>query len=351
MQKIKESNEAISKAIEVLENGGLVIFPCETVYGVAVDSSNPQAVLKLNKYKERPAGKPYAIMCSDRKMAERYVFINETAQKLYNTFLPGPVTVISKSRGKVAEGIESETGTIGVRIPDYKFMVDLISRFGRPIVATSANASYQRRPYKIADIFDNISAKQKDLIDLVIDAGQLPINEPSTVIDTTSDDPIVLRQGEIKLKDKNEVLSRSEENTQNVGKELWQKYESYKDKRAIVFALQGEMGTGKTQFTKGLAKAMGIKEVVTSPTFALENDYIAGKINLAHFDAWRMQDSGELKALGFEDLIKNKSVVSIEWAEKVADEIRKFDEEALVIWVKIEYGKGENDRVISWGIE
>lgn len=357
MEKIPQDEKAINRAIEVLKSGGLVIFPCETVYGVAVDSENPEAVQKLNSYKERPAGKPYAIMCSDGQMAEKYVFLNKTAQKLYKTFLPGPVTVISKSRGKVAKGIESESGTVGVRIPDYDFMQDLISKFGRPVVATSANASYKKRPYKIEDILDNISEKQKKLIDLAIDAGELPKNEPSTVIDTTSDDTVVLRQGGIKLKDKNEVLSRSEENTQNVGKELWQKYESYKNKRAIVFALQGEMGAGKTQFTKGLAKAIGIKETVTSPTFALENDYdttVDGSpsaIHLSHFDAWRMQDGGELKDLGFEKLIKNKSVISIEWAERVADEIRKFDDEALVIWVKIEYGKEENDRLISWGIK
>src|SRR5688572_5643263 len=152
METIKESSEAIQKAISILQDGGLVIFPCETVYGVAVDSSNPNAVEKLNQYKQRPFGKPYAIMCSDQKMAEEFVELNDTAKDLYKTFLPGPVTVISKGKGKVAAGIESEIGTLGVRIPDYSFMLELIKDFGRPIVATSANASYQRRPYKISDI-------------------------------------------------------------------------------------------------------------------------------------------------------------------------------------------------------
>ena len=161
-----------------------------------------------------------------------------------------------------------------------------------------------------------------------------------------------MRQGEIKLKDKNEVLSRSEENTQNVGKELWQKYESYKGKRAIVFALEGSMGAGKTQFTKGLARAMGIKELVTSPTYALENTYQIqdSRFELHHFDAWRMENPEELKALEFEKLIKNRSVIAIEWAEKVADEIRKFDLDAIIIWVKIKFGKKENERLISWGV-
>ncbi len=337
-------------AIQTLEKGGTVIFPCETVYGIAVDSLNSKAVEKLNKYKRRPMGKPYAIMCSSRKMAEGYVQLNLTAKNLYKKFLPGPITVVSKGKGKVAAGIESELGTLGVRIPDYKFMLDLISKFGRPVVATSANASYQKRPYKIADILENISDKQSGLIDLIIDAGDLPQNEPSTVIDTTMDDVVVLRQGEIKLSEKNEVLTRNEEGTQNVGKEIWQKYQSYLGKRALVFALQGEMGAGKTQFTKGLALAMGIDELVTSPTYAIENEYKTGKSELFHFDAWRLENSDQLGDLGFSELIKNKSVISIEWAEKVKEEIEKIDEDALVVWIRINVGKKDDERLISWGI-
>lgn len=350
MQTAKGDNSAINKAINVLENGGLVVFPCETVYGIAVDSKNNKAVKKLNIYKKRPLGKPYAIMCSSQEMAEKYVTLNDVAKNLYKTFLPGPITIVSRGKGIVASGIESEQKTLGVRIPNYKLMLNLIEKFDRPIVATSANASYKKRPYKVSDILENLSNKQKSLIDLIIDAGELPHNEPSTVIDTTLDNPTVLRQGEIRIKDKNEVLSRSEENTQNFGKELWQKYESYKGKRAIVFALEGEMGVGKTQFTKGLAQAMGITELITSPTFALENEYGQKNNKLFHFDAWRLDNSEELDVLGFGDLIKNKSVVAIEWAERVADSIRKFDDEAIVIWVKIEFGKEENDRNISWGI-
>jgi L-threonylcarbamoyladenylate synthase len=351
MKKIKKGLGAVKPAIKTLEGGGLVIFPCETVYGIACDCLNTNAVKKITKYKARPFGKPYAIMCSSKNMADEYVYLNGTAIQLYQKFLPGAVTIVSTGKHKVAKGIESESGTLGVRIPAYHFMIRLIKEFGRPIVATSANASYKKRPYKISDILENLSIKQKELIDLIIDAGTLPRREPSTVIDTTLDNPVVLRQGNIKLKNNNEILSRSEENTQNLGKELLAKYENYSGRRAIVFALQGEMGVGKTIFTKGLAKALGIKEVVTSPTFALENEYeIPNSYHqLHHYDAWRMIGPGELKALDFEDAIKNKSIVSIEWAERVADEIREFDDEVIIIWVKIRFGKRENERLISWG--
>jgi L-threonylcarbamoyladenylate synthase len=348
--KLSKPEAAMSQAVEVLNRGGLVIFPCETVYGIAVDCLNQSAVEKLSNYKQRPLGKPYAIMASDREMAEKYVELNETAEKLYATFLPGPLTVISKSKHKTAMGVESELGTLGVRIPDYDFMRRLIANFGRPIVATSANASYKKRPYNLNDIWNNISDKQKKLVNFVIDAGELPHNEPSTVIDTTSDDLITLRQGEMVVSDKPKVKSRSEENTQNLGKELWQKYDKYFGQRAVVFALEGPMGVGKTQLTKGIAKAMGITDEVISPTYNLELDYpVPGNIlSLVHMDAWRMNEPEEIQSLGLNKVISNKSVLVIEWADRVASIIRKYDEEAVIVWVRMEYGEKENERYISW---
>jgi L-threonylcarbamoyladenylate synthase len=337
----------IDDVIEVLNTGGLVIFPCETVYGAAVDALNEEAVHRLNLYKQRPFGKPFAIMANSQNMTENYVEINDTAKNLYRNFLPGPLTVVSQGKHKVAKGIESETGSLGVRIPDYKFMLDLIGKFGRPIVATSANASYKRRPYKTSDILENISDKQKSLIDLIIDAGELPHNEPSTVIDTTLDDVVTLRQGSVVIPSANSgqaVISRSEENTRNIGKELWQKFEKYSGQRAIIFALEGEMGVGKTQLTKGVARAMGIQEEIISPTFNLEIDY--GK--LIHIDAWRMQKDEELESLNFAGNISDKSVIVIEWADRVVEAIRKHYAEAVVIWIKIEYGNRINERKIFW---
>lgn len=348
---VKENEADITEICIVMKNNGLVIFPCETTYGAAVDATSEAAVKKLSSYKVRPFGKPYSIMVTDKEMAEKYVELNSTAKELYKKFLPGPVTIISKTKKKLAKGVASELGTVGVRIPDYPFLIKLIKAYGKPLTATSANASYKKRPYKIADILDNLSEKQKNLIDLIIDAGELPHREPSTVIDTTLDDVVTLRQGDIVLSGQCAVLSRSEENTRNIGKELWQKYEKYAGQRAIIFALEGEMGAGKTQLTKGIAKAMGITETVVSPTFNLEIKYQIAKSKnyLSHMDAWRMQNGEELENLGIAGLINDKAVMAIEWADRVADVIRKYNEEAVVIGVKIKYGKNENEREISWG--
>lgn len=333
MKVVKEKDVNIGEIVEVLESGGMVAFPCETVYGAGVDATNEEAVKKLSEYKKRPLGKPFSVVVTDMKMASKYVDLNQTARGLYKRFLPGPMTVISQGKQAVAPGVESETGTLGVRISSHPLVGRIVKALGKPMTATSANRSYEKRPYKISDF-------EYEKFDLVIDAGNLPPVEPSTVVDTTLDDATVLRQGEIKLKEKNEIVSRSEENTRNLGKELWQKYQIVAGARPIVFALEGEMGTGKTQFVKGLAKAMGITEEITSPTYNIEEDYEG----LRHIDAWRMHSTEELEELGLEG-----KVIAIEWADRVAEVIRKRNEEAVIVWIKIVYGKGKNERTISWG--
>jgi L-threonylcarbamoyladenylate synthase len=350
MQIVKEDAQSFVKVLQVLSSGGLVIFPSETVYGVAVDATNQEAVNKLTAYKQRPLGKPYSIMVDSEETAEKYVELNKTAKGIYKNFLPGPVTVISKGKHVVAKGVESETGTLGIRIPKYNFLLKLTKAFGKPLTATSANSNYKKRPYKIGDIIDNISEKQRLLIDLIIDAGSLPANEPSTVIDTTLDDVVVLRLGDIKFNVNDQVVSTSPENTQNTGKEMWQKYEKYNRQRAIIFALEGEMGSGKTQFTKGVAKAMGITDDVVSPTFNLHNEYVSSLdgLTLNHIDAWRLVNTNELDSLGYAKMITDKDVVVVEWADRVAARIRDIKEDAIIVWVKFSYCANENERLIGW---
>ncbi len=352
LKKTKES-EVVKKTIEVLKEGGLVVYPTETLYGIGVDATNQEAVNKLLKYKARREGKPLSIACADKNMAAKFVRINKTAENIYRTLLPGPVTVVSKSKGNVAKGVESELGTLGIRIPDYPLILKIVKTFGKPITSTSANASYKKRPYHIKDIFNNISAKQKKLIDLVLDAGQLPIREPSTVVDTTLNDATILRQGEIKFtKTRNHQNTKSQEETIALGEKLMNQYKHYLGFKSVIFALQGNLGAGKTQFTKGVARALGVKERVNSPTFILERDYVfkhgSKKYKLIHIDTWRMFSDQEFLDLGFAKLIDSGAVFAIEWAEKVTNILKKYSDEAKIIWVKIGHGKRENERTIEW---
>ena len=316
--------DIISEAVQVLQSGGIVVYPTETVYGIGVDATNQKAV-------------------SNASMAEDYVKVNDIARNLYTNFLPGPLTVVSKSLGKVARGVESEVGTLGIRIPDYPLMLDIVRVFGKPITATSANASYKKRPYKVQDIFDNISDKQKSLIDLVIDAGELPKHEPSTVVDTTLNQEVVLRQGSLKLQEIVKRTTYSAEETSELGRELMQRYLVHVGYKSIIFALQGDLGAGKTQMTKGIAAILGVEETVDSPTYVIEKEYlIHGKSNsyieerrsfLYHIDTWRLQNAAELEQMGFIQRVAVGNVFVLEWADRVQDVLERVRDDAVLVWV------------------
>lgn len=336
-------NDVIQKAITVLQSGGLVIYPTETCYGVGVDATNQIAVGKLLQYKDRPEGKAISIALASEAMAAKYVEINDTAKNLYRHFLPGPLTVISKSKKNIAKGLEAENGTLGVRIPQYGLMVQTIELFGKPITATSANASGKKTPYAIGDIFNNISKKQKGLIDLVIDAGELPRNPPSTVVDTTLNDVSLIRQGELHLQSLNgqtqSFYSLSEEHTKEIAEKLMTELKSKLSNMCVIFALQGELGAGKTQFAKGVGKALGITANINSPTFTLMNEFPFNGSNFYHIDTWRMHEGSELLELGFEQMIKSGNVIVIEWLQKVKEILDKTvnKKEARIVWVDMQH--------------
>lgn len=349
--------EIIKEAVNVLENNGLIIFPTETMYGIGASATSKVAIDKLLKYKSRREGKPLSIAVASLKMAEQYVEVNKIARNLYSNFLPGPLTVISKSLGKVAKGVESEAGTLGVRIPDYKLVLDIIKTFGKPITATSANASYKKHPHKVEDILNNISTKQKDLIGLIIDAGQLPKREASTVVDTTLNQEIVLRQGNIKLTKLFERTTNSPEETQELGIEIFNKYKNYLGYKSIIFAFQGELGAGKTEMTKGIAKTLGVRGVINSPTFIIEKEYSIetvpdsylseNKPTFYHIDTWRLRDKTELEELGFLEKIEKNNIFAVEWANKFTELFDQIKNDAVIIWIKIEHRKEENSRFIT----
>jgi L-threonylcarbamoyladenylate synthase len=351
-----DSVSAVDEAVAVLSRGGVVVYPTETVYGIGVDATNQDAVDKLLVYKARREGKPLSIAVADAMMAEEYVEVNAIARNLYEHFLPGPVTVVSKSKGKVARGVESELGTVGIRIPDHTLVREVIKTLGKPIVATSANISYKKRPYTVQDVLSNLSEKQKNLIDLLLDAGELPKRDPSTVVDTTLNQEIVLRQGNLKLSEVAKYQTEKPEDTQQIGYDLLKRYTHYLGYKSVIFALQGELGAGKTEMTKGIARALQIAEPIQSPTFIIEREYqiptVMGsyveqrKPKLFHIDTWRLYDQSELEDLQFVQQVAEGNVLVVEWADKVGELLERVSDDAVIIWVKLEYGESVTSRTI-----
>lgn len=333
MQKIKLTTnnwkEVKLAAIETLNNGLGVIYPTETCYGIAVDATNQKALNNLLKYKTFRGSKPISIAVANIKMAEKYVDINEMAKNIYENYLPGPITVISKSKGILNPPVVSKEGGIGIRIPDYPFVLELIKEFGKPITATSANSSYRPHPYSIEQLEKELPQKSQKLVGLCIDAGELPKNVPSTVVDTTMNSLAVLREGRIQFEKalvKNRLIekriTKTTQETIKFGKEFSKEYL----KEKTIVALSGELGAGKTQFAKGIGEYLGVKEIINSPTYTIINEYPYVNSNsekkiLAHMDTWRLTDKNELKTSGMIQHLENGNILVIEWADKFYQEL------------------------------
>ena len=325
----KNKEEVISQAVQTLKNGGVIIYPTETCYGLGVDATNKEALEKITKYKKFRGSKPVSIAVSGKEMAKEYVEINEMAENIYTNYLPGPITVISMSKGELTPPVASLQGTTGVRIPDYKLMLELLSQFGKPITATSANVSYKSAPYSIEQLLKDLPKKSAEIIDLVIDAGELPKNQPSTVLDTTVNQLSVLREGKHRFEEalvKNKKIDNIETNTAEetivYGKKFADQY--LKEDIPVVVALSGELGAGKTQFTKGIGESLGVEEIVNSPTYTIINEYEytrnGKERTLAHMDTWRLTDD-ELEKSGLIENLEQGNIVVIEWADKFYQEI------------------------------
>jgi L-threonylcarbamoyladenylate synthase len=309
--KINHS-QAISQAIKYLKSSKLVIYPTDTAYGIAADVASPKAIKNLLRFKGHRQNKPISIAVADQPMAKQYVDLNSTACNLYDHFLPGPLTVISKLR---AEAL-SKRNTLAIRIPNYPWTLKLIKQFGRPITATSANPSGQKTPYSVKEIFPYIQNTIYDI--LVLDAGQLPKILPSTIIDTTLKSPKIIRYGSL--------LSRSSQATQFLGQILAQQ-------NLDVILLFGKLGTGKTTLAKGLAQGLGIKDLVRSPTYNLIKEYSG----LTHVDLYRLKSldkilsyiqnlsapSGNLSARGGKILV-------VEWPELLKNPLKLFPHQKIL---------------------
>jgi L-threonylcarbamoyladenylate synthase len=377
--------EIIKKAAKVIKEGGLVVFPSDTVYGLMVDPTNQSAVEKLLAFKNRWHGKAISIAVLDQKMAEGYVVLSDNGKNVYANLLPGPFTVISQGKHKVAKGIEAENGTLGVRIPENKYISDLVKEVDGPVTATSANLSGKTPHYSIESFLKTLSKRKMEMIDLIVDADKLPKNLPSTVIDTTEPEIKVLRRGDLITTGAKSLISKSEKETGKVAEFILKKTldqnpsKSPFDKgdfilKPIIFLLTGDLGCGKTVFAKAVGKALGVKERITSPTFVIFNQYqiplnlpltreTSTINNFLHFDLYRIGNQFELNEIDFwtqfnpstssgqaHSTSSGQVLACIEWPENMGKEnLEKLKKIAKTVMVRFEY-VDETTRKISYEI-
>lgn len=182
----------IEKAKKSLLNSEVVCFPTETVMGLGVIYNDFSAYNKLNAVKERPEDKPYTMMLGDIQEIEKYAFVDERIKRVIETFMPGSLTVLLKANDNVPDYVTHKTGIIGIRVPTNKEAVELLKEINLPLLVPSANKSGQK------PALDSEEAKDifKNEVSAYID-GKCIGGQPSTIVDFTKGEPILIRKGPI----------------------------------------------------------------------------------------------------------------------------------------------------------
>jgi L-threonylcarbamoyladenylate synthase len=179
-------------AADIIKKGGLVAFPTETVYGLGADALSPKAVINLFEAKQRPLDNPPIIHVGNpRDVSELVKEISNTAERLMETFWPGPLTLIFHHSGVVPSVTVAGLDTVAIRMPKHNVALALIRESGCPIAAPSANLAGRPSPTSTEHVLADLDGR----IDAVLDAGPTSIGVESTVLDLTVDPPQVLRPG------------------------------------------------------------------------------------------------------------------------------------------------------------
>jgi tRNA threonylcarbamoyl adenosine modification protein (Sua5/YciO/YrdC/YwlC family) len=180
----------IRKAIEVLHDGGIIVYPTDTVYGIGCDLFNKRSIEKIYEIKKRSMKQPFSFVCSDLSDISQYAVVSNYTYKIMRHFLPGPYTFILGATRLVPKILLQKRKTVGIRVPDNKICLTLVGEFGHPIISTSVKSEQNEI---MTDPFD-MHEKLRNQVDLVIDGGILG-SELSSVINLVDDIPEVVREG------------------------------------------------------------------------------------------------------------------------------------------------------------
>lgn len=183
---------SISKAAEILNSGGIVIYPTDTVYGIGCSVKDKNAIERIYLIKRQRVDKPFSFVCSDLTDISEYAHVSNEAFKIMKHLIPGPYTFIlpATKMKRLPKILVSKRKTVGIRVPNSRVTLELVKQLGHPILSTSVtteDGELLNDPELIIDRF-------KNTVDLIIDGGSLT-SEPSTVIDLTDEKPKVLRKG------------------------------------------------------------------------------------------------------------------------------------------------------------
>ncbi|MEZ6095332.1 MAG: L-threonylcarbamoyladenylate synthase [Pirellulaceae bacterium] len=196
-------SQDLNLAVEILRAGGVVAVPTETVYGLAADASNPEAVKRIFEIKCRPASNPLIVHVAELNALENWATtIPQIATQLAARFSPGPLTYILPKKSHVEEMITAGKSTIGLRIPQHPLTLELLQMFGGGLAAPSANRFTRVSPTSAIDVQSDLG----DQVDLILDGGRCEIGIESTILDLTQSPPVVLRHGAVSQEEIEQVI-------------------------------------------------------------------------------------------------------------------------------------------------
>lgn len=228
----------IKEASEIINNGGVVVFPTETVYGIGADALNDEAVDKIFKAKGRPQDNPLIVHIADfNELYDLAETISENAKKLAAKYWPGPLTMIFYKKNILSDKITAGLNTAAIRLPVNKIALALIKESKKPIAAPSANTSGKPSPTEASHVVEDLMGK----VDMIIDGGSTDIGLESTVVDMTSEIPMILRPGGVTAEDIISVLGSCQydpaiinSNEKIIPKSPGQKYRHYSPKARVI---------------------------------------------------------------------------------------------------------------------
>ncbi len=184
-------------AADTLRAGGVVAFPTETFYGLAVAALDAASVRRIFELKRRPDSKPLIVLVDSVAMAETVAHVTPSARDLMTRYWPGALTLVMPAHAAVPSVVTAGTGTLGVRLSSHPLARGLVELLGEPVTAPSANPDGLAPPTTAAGVLGHFP----EGIDLILDGGATRGGEPSTVLDLTVDPPRVLRQGAVVVRD------------------------------------------------------------------------------------------------------------------------------------------------------
>ena len=178
-------------AIDALEKGNIIVYPTDTLYALGADVFNEDAVRFIYELKRRPFSHPLPIAVSNFDEIKKIALTNEMVEKVVKCFLPGALTIILQKRNNVSDLVTGGLSKVAIRIPRNEVALELLSAFG-PLTVTSANRFGEKTPYVIKDL--QMLFKQE--VSVYLDDGRLD-GDPSTIVDLTFEDPVIVREGPI----------------------------------------------------------------------------------------------------------------------------------------------------------